>query len=426
MFEASNRAWRHARGLWGFLALLAAALFVLGVFSAGAHEEGPSDAYLFWRTGCPYCEDARAYLRTLKREIPDLTVTELEVSGSEANREIFIVLNMAMEIERPAVPLVVVGGRAIVGYLDDRTTGAAIREAVLRCRAEACPNIMGPLLAAVMPVRGTAGTAGDDTAPDDSGTPAVAPTLPETITLPLIGAVPTGALSLPALTVLLGAVDGFNPCAMWVLVFLIGLLVGLKDHRRMWLLGGAFLLASAAVYFLFMAAWLNVLLFLGALLWIRLAVGLLALGGGAFYLREFVVSSDAVCKVAPPERRRRIMDGLKRAVREQRLPLALIGVVVLAFAVNLIELLCSAGIPAVYTQVLAMTPLPAWQYSSYLLLYIAVFLLDDLVVFATAMATLQVTGLTAKYSRYSHLIGGVVLCAIGALLLLRPEWLTFG
>ena len=244
--------------------------------------------------------------------------------------------------------------------------------------------------------------------------------------LPFIGEISTATLSLPLLTIVLGAVDGFNPCAMWVLVFLIGLLVGMDDHRRMWVLGGVFLLASAAVYFVFIAAWLNVLLLLGALLWIRIAVGAFAIASGAFYLREFILSNEAVCRVTSPERRQSIMAALKNVVRQQRFALALAGIAVLAVAVNLIELLCSAGIPAVYAQVLSLSDLPTWQYYLYLLLYVGVFLLDDLIVFVTSLIALQATGLTAQYSRYSHLVGGAVLCGIGGLLLLRPEWLTFG
>ena len=406
-----------------FLILLLIAPGLLGPAGAAAHEDPRVDAYVFWRFGCPFCEKAKAYLGRLEHEIPDFRAEYLEVSSSDANRAILVSVSRALEIERPVVPIVIVGSEAFVGYLDDQSTGAAIRDAVLACRERPCPDIIGTLLAAAPSDR-------DLSASEDGGAtpekPARVPAIPDSIELPLFGEVSTGALSLPVLTVVLGVVDGFNPCAMWVLVFLIGLLVGLDDHRRMWLLGGVFLLASAAVYFAFMAAWLNVLLVLGALAWIRIAVGLLALGGGAFYLREFVLSSEAVCRIAPPARRHRIMEGLRTAVRQQRLALALCGIIVLAVAVNLIELICSAGIPAVYTQVLALTDLPTWRYYLYLLLYILVFLLDDLIVFATAMVTLQATGLTAKYSRYSHLLGGLVLCAIGSLLLLRPEWLTFG
>jgi hypothetical protein len=228
---------------------------------------------------------------------------------------------------------------------------------------------------------------------------------------------------MPALTVLLAAADGFNPCAMWVLVFLIGLLLGMSDHLRMWALGGAFLLASAAVYFAFMAAWFNLLLSLGALAWLRIGVGLAALAAGGWFIVEFARNPTGLCKIADPDRRTRIMDAMRRAVRQRSFLLALAGIVATAAAVNLIELLCSAGIPAIYTQVLALSPLPAWQHYLYLALYISVFLLDDVAVFVTAMVSLQATGLTGRYAHYARLLGGAVLLGVGALLVFRPEWL---
>lgn len=194
----------------------------------------------------------------------------------------------------------------------------------------------------------------------------------------------------------------------------------------MWTLGAAFIAGSAGVYFLFMAAWLNFLLVIGAVVWVRAGVALVALGAGYYYLREYFRNPEAVCKVTAPQARKRVLESLKRLALESRFWLALLGIVALAFAVNLVELLCSAGIPAVYTQVLALNDLPVWQYYAYLALYILVFMLDDLFVFFVAMKTLQITGMTTRYSRFSHLAGGVVLFAIGALLLLRPEWLMFG
>ena len=249
--------------------------------------------------------------------------------------------------------------------------------------------------------------------------------MPETISVPLLGPVRTRDLSLPALTVLLAAVDGFNPCAMWVLVFLIGLLLGLEDERRMWLLGGAFLSATAVMYFAVMAAWLNLVLILGAVTWLRLAIGALALGVGFYFLREYWTKPDAACKVVSPGRRQSMMDAFRSVVQQDRLVWAVLGMMALAVGVNLIELLCSAGVPAVYTQILTLNDLPASTYYSYICLYIAVFMLDDIAIFATAMFALRVSGLTGSYARYSHLIGGVVLMAIGAVMLLRPELLSF-
>jgi hypothetical protein len=243
--------------------------------------------------------------------------------------------------------------------------------------------------------------------------------------VPLLGDVELRRLSLPALTVLLAALDGFNPCAMWALVFLIGLLLGMRDRARMWVLGSAFIATSAFVYFLFMVAWLNVLLFLGAVVWVRAAIGLVALAGGAYWIREYFVNTEAVCKVTAPAGRRQVFERLRTLAAERSFLPALAGIVLLAFAVNLVEAVCSAGIPAVYSQVLAMNRLPAWQYAAYIALYILVFMADDLLVFVAAMKTLQVAGLSGKYTRASNLIGGVLLLTLGALLLLRPDLLMF-
>ena len=248
---------------------------------------------------------------------------------------------------------------------------------------------------------------------------------PAEITLPLVGRVKTANLSLPALTILLAAVDGFNPCAMWVLVFLIGLLVGVQDRVRMWLLGGAFLLTSGIVYFGFLAAWLNVFLFLGALVWVRVIVGLVAVGSGAYYLHAYATDAAAQCRVTDLSQRQRIMTALRDSVTEKHFLAAIAGIVVLAAAVNMIELLCSAGIPAIFTELLSMNALPIWQYYAYLLLYVSVFMLDDMAIFATAMLTLHATSMTNQYLRYSHLIGGIGMLLIGGLLLFAPQWLTF-
>jgi hypothetical protein len=244
--------------------------------------------------------------------------------------------------------------------------------------------------------------------------------------LPLVGEVRTAHLSLPVLTALLAAADGFNPCAMWVLVFLLGLLAGMKDRARMWLLGVTFVAASALVYLLILGAWLNVLLLAGSLAFVRVAIGAVALAGGGYYLKEFVTNADMKCEVTAPGRRRRVLERLKALAQRPDLVPALAGIVLLAFAVNVVEFLCSAGIPAVFAQVLALSDLAPWEYAGYLGLYVAVFMLDDLIVLVAALKTLEVTGLTTRYARWSNAIGGVALLAIGAALIFRPDWLAFG
>jgi hypothetical protein len=135
---------------------------------------------------------------------------------------------------------------------------------------------------------------------------------------------------------------------------------------------------------------------------------------------------EALCRLANQSRRTRILARLRAAVAEPRFLSAVAAIVVLAAGVNFIELLCSAGIPAVYTQILALTPMPAWQHYAWLALYVLVFILDDLAIFVGAMVTLEATGVAGRYAHHAQLVGGVALLVVGALLVLRPEWLLLG
>jgi hypothetical protein len=246
------------------------------------------------------------------------------------------------------------------------------------------------------------------------------------MSLPIFGDINPEKISLPVLATLFGFLDGFNPCAMWVLLFLISMLLGMKDKKKMWILGLAFILSSALVYFIFMAAWLKLILFLGFMLWIRISIGGIALIGGVYSLKEAVTKKEVGCKVSNDNKRERTFEKIKEIIARNNFWLALGGIVLLAFMINLVELICSAGFPAVFTQVLALNNLSVWQYYMYILIYIFFFMLDDIVVFTIAMVTLHLTGITTKYVKYSRLIGGVLMILVGILMIVKPEYLMFG
>ena len=377
--------------------LLAMLLMLLALPAAAAEV----DVHVFWRIGCPHCEREIEFLDRLAASNPGIRVRKYEVSRERANARLMVQMADRLGVEAGSVPLTIIGDRAWVGYDEDATTGREMAEYIAACLGAECPSMIL-----------------EEQEPRAR--------VPEVLRLPLVGEVRTANLSLPVLTALLAAVDGFNPCAMWALVFLLGLLAGMKDRARMWLLGIAFVAASAFVYLLILGAWLNVLLLAGALVFVRVAIGLVALAGGGFYLKEFFTNADMKCEVTAPASRRRVLERLKALAQQRSLLPALAGIVLLAFAVNVIEFLCSAGIPAVFAQVLALSALEPWQYFAYLVLYVAVFMLDDLLVLVVALKTLEVSGLTTRYARWSNAFGGVALLAIGALLIFRPEWLAFG
>jgi hypothetical protein len=400
---------------------------VAGAASARAEADSSDRAqtasvavYLFYSTTCPHCAKAIGFLEKLAAREPRMQLVPLVLSEDERNDQVFLELSQANGIDPPAVPLILVGENAFVGYGEDSTSGAEIEAQVRSCLTRACADPTAARLAQ----HSQSGTKNDASAPSPANE-AKRPPLPESITIPILGEMNLGTLSLPALTILLAAIDGFNPCAMWVLVFLIGLLIGMRDTFRMWLYGSVFLLTSGVVYFVFLAAWLNAFLIIGALSAVRIGVGIFALAAGGWYLMEFWRNPEAACKVTSAGSRAKMMDRMREAVAEPSTIAALASIMALAIAVNMIELLCSAGIPAVYTQILAMSELSTLAYYGYLLLYITIFMLDDALIFVIAMITLRQTGLLGTYARYSHLIGGLVLLGIGAALILRPELLAF-
>jgi len=393
-----------------FLFIILLSLLITPVPAESQTSAKKVDIYFFWAEGCPHCAHEKPFLESLKQKYSNLEVHSFEVSKSKENVELLRKVGEKLNVDVSGVPFTVVGKQYFIGWYDEKTTGGAIEKAVQCVIQNGCPDIVGSLITPVTP----------------NPIPEKEKTIPETISVPLLGEIEVRNLSLPLFTVVMGALDGFNPCAMWVLLCLISMLLGMENRKRMWILGSAFIITSGAVYFLFMAAWLNLILFLGFTFWIRLIIGLVALGAGGYNLRKYFIDKDSGCEVVGEEKRQKVFERLKRISQQQQFWLALGGIMILAAAINLVELICSAGLPVIFTQVLTLSKLATWQYYSYMLIYIFVYMLDDLIVFITAMITLQLTGVTTKYTRTSHLIGGILMAVLGILLIFKPEWLMFG
>ncbi|HBK34008.1 TPA: hypothetical protein DEP34_05240 [Candidatus Uhrbacteria bacterium] len=407
---------------------IAISLFPLTVRAEDVTTElSPLNVYFFYGDGCPHCSNEEPFLKAVEEQYSFVNVYAFEVWYDEVNQSFLRQAGEVLGANAGSVPFTVIGDQFVSGYATEKTTGAQILRLIAQCAARDCEDP----LSAFIDVSGMTTLGGETSGQEEVTLPITAnPSSKEDqgveITLPLFGTISSSSFSLPVLTILIGALDGFNPCAMWTLLFLISLLVNMHNKKRMWMLGSAFVFASGFVYFLFLSAWLNVFLFIGMMVWVRIVIGAVALASGGYNLREYMRNKDGTCKVTSHENRKKVFDRLRAVAHHQQFWMALIGIVLLAFAVNLVELVCSAGLPAIYTQVLSLNDLPAWQYYGYLLLYIFFFMLDDLIVFIVSMATLHVTGITSKYSRYSHLIGGILMLVLGALLILRPELLMFG
>lgn len=367
--------------------------------------------YMFYGDGCPHCKAEAKYLDKLLKEekYQNYELEKYEVWYNSDNAKKYDEATNIIDMPSKSIPYLVVGTNAIIGY--DSSYNERIKAVLDFYRNKEYQDPVGDYL------NGT-NTKSYDYLHYDSNS--------EVYDVPVLGKINAKSVSLLALSAVIGAIDGFNPCAMWILLFLLSLLISTKDRRKMWILGLTFILTSGIVYLLFMLSWLNVARYTTEIIFVRYLIGCFAIIFGLINLYRYIKSrkeKDVGCDVTDATKRRKIMDRIRKVLSENKLFLAMIGIALLAISVNLIELLCSLGLPVVFTEILGMNELNAFQYGSYLFVYILFFLIDDLIIFFIAMKTLKVKGISNKYTKYSHLIGGLIMFIIGIMMIVKPEWI---
>ena len=373
-----------------FKRYLIISLIVLGIVIGFTSQETSSpgegfEVHFFYLPGCSHCEEQEPFNKKLENTY-SINITPHDATTPAGSALLSEMLEERGIQYEPDFPVTIFGNQVFGGWESEEITGKAIEEALQQCLAGNCPPPTGE-------------------EPRD------------TIVLPLIGEIVLADYSLPALAVILGLVDGFNPCAMWVLVYLISLVATLRDRKRIWLIVGSFVLASGILYFLFMTAWLNAFLLIGYVKPVTIVIGLVALGGGILQVREVVKTKGAiVCEVTGEESRTKTMTRVQKIVSSPITVGTIIGIIVLAFAVNSVEFVCSAALPAVFTRVLSLASLTTLQHYGYILLYVLFFMLDDLVIFGIAAFALT-SSLGDRYTKYSRPVGATILIVLGLLLL---------
>ena len=358
---------------------------------------------VFTQEGCPRCAEAAVFLRELERRRPEVRIVVRDV-GDPAARGRLMELADRAGVQGLGVPAFAVGEALVIGY---SAAGEGRIEALLGGEGEGEGEAGACGLEAAGPACGAGAAAGDTV-----------------VTAPLLGEVSLRRLGLPLFTLALGLVDGFNPCAMWVLVFLLSILASLGSRRKMAAIGGTFVVVSGLCYLAFMAAWLNVFLLIGASRAVQATLGGLALVAGGVHVKDFFAPGRGPSLSIPAAAKPTIYARVRGIVRAERMAGAIAGAAVLAALVNLVELLCTAGLPAIFTQVLSAQGLSGWGRAGYLGLYIAAYMFDDAVMVGIAVATLSRQKLQERAGRQLKLVSGAVMIALGVVLLAAPEWLT--
>jgi hypothetical protein len=376
-------------------------------FTVNAESDEQIVIHYFYEETCDNCSVVTGFLNDEYQNDSNIIINKYNISEDQEAENLFLSLIVTFNRDVSSVPYVVVGGKdlqstyeitgeleLVIEYYRNNPSYTDIVEKVKNDEVIISSDFL---------------------AIDFSGE--------RTIKLPIIGEVKLADFSLILGAIFIGLIDGFNPCAMWILVFLITLLINMKNRKKMWILGLAFILTSGLIYYIIMMSWLQIAVKLALIRAFQIIIGVLAIIMAIFSIRHFYkqMRIESGCVVSNPLEKRKLMVKIKKIINHNSLWLALVGIISVAISVNIIELACSAGLPVVYSTMLAFHELSIFESALYILVYVIFFIFDDLLIFTIAAVSFRVTGISNKYAKYSNLIGGIIMIGLGILLLFFPE-----
>ena len=242
-------------------------------------------------------------------------------------------------------------------------------------------------------------------------------------TIPILGKIDVKKTSLTLVGIILGFIDGFNPCAMWILLLLINMTLSINDRKKMITIGLTFIITSGIIYFLSMLG-ISVILDLTMVTLVRDLIALVAIILGIYNLYIYIKTrKDTGCHVVDKEKRKGIIKKINDILSKKSSLLMILGTIVLASSVNLVELACSLGFPTIYLELLSINNIHGLAKILYLIIYIFFYLIDDLIIFLIAVFTLKSKGISTRYNKLVNLIGGILMILMGLLLIFKPNWI---
>lgn len=400
-----SRALRAPRPGVGLL--LVAFLSILTLFSPDtvAGEDAPDASrptlYVFVQDGCPSCERMKPFIHSLDESMPELRVRMMEITSSPEYRRVFLELGRALGVGQLSVPAVFIGDRGWIGYSESTTR--QIAEAASRCVAEGCDDALEVQLGIGSGDRNprTAAVTGRD--------------------VPEVFGLQPEELPVFAGTALIAFFDGFNPCSLWVLTFLLAMVMHSGSRRRVLLVGGVFLLVTAAVYGLFIVGIAQAVVLVAHVTWIRIAVVALALAMGAINIKEYFAFKQGVSLTLSAGRRSWIGRRFGELGKgSQSTGLLIVTTAGLAAGIAIVELPCTAGFPVVWSNMIANADVGFPLFALLLGLYLFVYLLIELVIVVAATVAFKRVVITERTGRVLKLVGGSIMVALALVLLFRP------
>ena len=348
--------------------------------------------YFFWSKSCPHCLRAVPFVNLLTRDYPWIEVHSAEISQNRDNQIRFVEMAQALGYEPTSIPTFMICGRIITGYDRPQGVGQEILALAISCRQS--PDTAVSITADSNP-----------------------------FLLPYLGTIDPQSNSLLVFTLIIAGMDSFNPCAFFVLLFLLSLMVHARSRTRMLIIGSTFVAISGMVYFMFMAAWLNLFMMIGAMPVITSVAGAIAITIGLLNTKDFFLFRQGPTLSIPETAKPGLFRRMRELLKADRITTLLIGTAGLAVAANSYELLCTAGFPMVYTRLLTLSNLSDFQYYAYLALYNLVYVVPLIVIVVLFSLTLGAYKLSEQQGRFLKLLSGLMMLGLGLVLLIAPDLL---
>ncbi|MBT3412768.1 MAG: glutaredoxin [Candidatus Jacksonbacteria bacterium] len=401
------------------LGLLLFTIFTPLAVLAQPTDSAPVVIEVFERDDCGHCIDFFAFIEDLEKVRDDFVVVNYDVYTEEGKA----FFNEATEELRlvKGTPIIYVNEQIIQGFQTAETTGAVIIAEIDKAKEKESVLSLTEYLS--LPAEERVVSVSEAVCDDNTACTVETPSY--IVTLPFIGkTIDVGKYSLPAMSYILGLIDGFNPCAMWVLVMFVTALALSGSRRRMWEMVGLFLIAEAVMYYLILNVWLYAWDFIGLDHIVTPLIGILAAGAGIYFLHQYFEGEEA-CKIGGSGTKKSISNRIQKFAQKPLTIVTALGIIGIAFSVNIFEFACSIGIPQTFTKILDINQLNWASKQLYNAIYIFGYMFDDFVVFGIALYGLDKLHITSKYSHLSHLIGGILMALLGLIMLVNPALLVF-
>ena len=394
-------------------------------YSAGNSQSKKVKIEYFGRKDCKNCANLEKFLKELSTKRDDFEYVEHKIDESKEEKAFFDETASKLKLVK-GTPIIYIDGHIIQGFNTADTTGKEIESLINSGK------IKDKILTLKEYVEsGQTGNVSSNGAVCTGDTVCEVPGLTKgaenqvLVNIPIINkTVDLTNYSLLTMSIILGTIDGFNPCAMWVLVLFLTALIAVGNKVKMFRVAGLFILAEAVMYFFILNAWIYAWDFVGLDKWVTPLVGIVGIIGGIFFIRNYLKKGDTLeCEVTDFEQRAKISKKIKDIANKPFTLLTALAIIGLALSVNVIEFACSVGIPQTYTKILQINEVPFWTRQFYTFIYIIGYMIDDIIVFGFALMSVNKLQLTTKYSKWVNLFGGILMIILGLIMLIKPSLL---